>query len=96
MSGGPYNNSPFVVLCCAGNSFTNIGTECMSKRKTGQRIAVVDRNENQIVKDSVLKGYSIVIATPGLIKDRVFQIWVKEGAVLYSVLLVHMQSVRCY
>ena len=50
-----------------------------------KRIAEVDRNDNQIVKDVVLKDYSTVFGTPGLLRDHVYQIRLKEGAVPYSV-----------
>ena len=59
------------------------------KQEMVKRITEVDRNDNHIVKHSVLKNYSTVISTPGLTKDRVFQIRVKDGAVPYSVLLFH-------
>ena len=51
-----------------------------------KRIAKVDRNDNQIVKESVLKDYSTVCGTQGLLIDHVYQIRLKESAVPYSVL----------
>ena len=54
------NNSPITILGCASNSFINTGTECMSKLGLIKQVAEVDRNDNQIGKDSVLKDYSTV------------------------------------
>ena len=50
-----------------------------------KRIAEVDKNDNKIVNDSVLKDYSTVVGSQGLLKDHVYQIRLKEGAVSYSV-----------
>ena len=62
-----------------------LGLNACQKLGLVKRIAEVDRNDNQIVKDVVLKDYSTVFGTPGLLRDHVYQIRLKEGAVPYSV-----------
>ena len=76
MSGGALNNSPFAFVCCFATASAILMVNACQNLGLVKRIAEVGRNDNQIVKDSVLKDYSSVIGTLGLLKDCVFQIQV--------------------
>ena len=62
-----------------------LGLDAFQKLGLVKKIAEVDRSNNQIAKDSVLKDYSTVLATPVLLKDHFYQIRLKKDKVPYSV-----------